>query len=108
MLATLIRLRGHRVFTARDGVQALAQVKAVVPDAAVLDLEMPRLSGFDAAAIIASAYPACVLNSFTGHEKAAVLAKARQTGFSHIVGKRSIEDLLSVLARLSTGRVGGA
>ena len=60
MLATLIRLQGHRVFTARDGVQALAQVKAVGPDAAVLDLEMPRLSGFDAAAILAGAYPACV------------------------------------------------
>jgi len=30
-------------------------------------------------------------NAFTGHEKQAVSSKALQAGFSHVVGKRSIE-----------------
>jgi DNA-binding response OmpR family regulator len=37
---------GHQVFVARDGNQALAHVEANPPDLIVLDLMMPKRSGF--------------------------------------------------------------
>lgn len=41
-----IALEGHQVFVARDGNQALAHVEANPPDLIVLDLMMPKRSGF--------------------------------------------------------------
>jgi CheY-like chemotaxis protein len=40
---------GSTVDAAYDGLQALALVKAAVPDVVIMDLEMPRLGGEDAA-----------------------------------------------------------
>ena len=38
---------GHRTERARDGEQAVAKVNEVEPDLCVLDVMMPRLSGFE-------------------------------------------------------------
>ena len=43
---------GYRVREARDGREALAQVKRERPDLLVLDVMMPELSGFDVAAVL--------------------------------------------------------
>lgn len=43
---------GYRVCEARDGREALAQVKRERPDLIVLDVMMPELSGFDVAAVL--------------------------------------------------------
>jgi DNA-binding response OmpR family regulator len=42
-----VRAAGHKVFIAFDGEQALAAVRAHSPDVLVLDLMMPKLSGFE-------------------------------------------------------------
>ena len=49
LLESLLRgLDGVEVVGAcRDGAEALATIRDVRPDLAVLDIEMPRLSGFD-------------------------------------------------------------
>lgn len=39
---------GYRVLTARDGLEALEQVRAARPACIILDLKMPRLGGFEA------------------------------------------------------------
>jgi PAS domain S-box-containing protein len=46
-LAELLRLEGHEVHIAYDGVEALATFARVDPDAALLDIGMPNLSGLD-------------------------------------------------------------
>ena len=48
-LAMLLRLRGHEVRTAHDGHDALAMAAESRPDAAVIDLGMPGLTGLDVA-----------------------------------------------------------
>jgi PAS domain S-box-containing protein len=48
-LAEILRLQGHEVFTANDGVEAVEQTHAQNPDAILLDLGMPRLDGIEAA-----------------------------------------------------------
>ena len=44
----LLKQRGHEVHTAEDGAAALAIVAEVVPDLVLLDVMMPRASGYDA------------------------------------------------------------
>ena len=43
-----LQAEGYRVLTARDGVEALERARAARPGCIILDLKMPRLSGFDA------------------------------------------------------------
>jgi chemosensory pili system protein ChpA (sensor histidine kinase/response regulator) len=43
----LLAREGYHVVTARDGVDAVEQLGSLVPDAMVIDIEMPRMDGFD-------------------------------------------------------------
>ena len=38
---------GYQVLTAKDGVDALEQMLDVIPDVLLVDIEMPRMDGFD-------------------------------------------------------------
>lgn len=49
ILAELLRLDGHNVHTASDGVQALALAERLRPDVLVLDIGMPGLNGYQVA-----------------------------------------------------------
>ena len=43
----LLSREGYHVLTAKDGVDALEQLLEVVPDVMLVDIEMPRMDGFD-------------------------------------------------------------
>ncbi len=43
----LLVREGYRVITAKDGVEALEQLVDFVPDVMLVDIEMPRMDGFD-------------------------------------------------------------
>jgi CheY-like chemotaxis protein len=47
-LAMLLRVMGHEVRTAYDGVQAVEAADELRPDVGLLDIGMPRLNGYDA------------------------------------------------------------
>ena len=44
---TRLSMHGYDIRTARDGVEALAQVKAEPPDLIVLDIMMPKMDGIE-------------------------------------------------------------
>ena len=44
-IALLLELKGYRVETARDGIQALRMLDRVHPSVVLLDMQMPRLDG---------------------------------------------------------------
>lgn len=46
-LEFLMKREGHQVLVARDGAQALEMIRAERPDLVLLDVMMPRLSGFE-------------------------------------------------------------
>ncbi|MFL6285111.1 MAG: response regulator [Pyrinomonadaceae bacterium] len=46
MMSTLLKMRGYRVFEARDGQETLQVAKEVRPDIVLMDLQLPRLNGF--------------------------------------------------------------
>jgi chemosensory pili system protein ChpA (sensor histidine kinase/response regulator) len=43
----LLAREGYNVLTAKDGVDAMEQLQEVVPDVMLVDIEMPRMDGFD-------------------------------------------------------------
>jgi chemosensory pili system protein ChpA (sensor histidine kinase/response regulator) len=47
VVSRLMENQGWRVRTARDGLDALEQVRAERPDLIVLDIEMPRMNGYE-------------------------------------------------------------
>ena len=46
-LEFLLHREGYRVLVARDGVEALAAIRAERPDLVLLDVMMPRMDGFE-------------------------------------------------------------
>ena len=51
-LALILRLSGHDVRTAHDGLEALDVAPAFLPQVVMLDLGMPNLNGYETAARI--------------------------------------------------------
>lgn len=47
MLKDYLELTGYRVFTAQDGVDAIVQARHVKPDLILMDVQMPRMDGFE-------------------------------------------------------------
>lgn len=47
VVVKIMEARGHVVTTAHDGVEALDRVAADPPDVVVLDLNLPRLDGYE-------------------------------------------------------------
>lgn len=94
--ALYLRSLGYRVSTASDGEDALAQAQRLLPDLIVLDLELPRVSGFDVARQL-RANPATQfipLIAATGYSHTRQLDRAHEVGFDRVVTKPCDPDAL--------------
>jgi len=89
---------GYRVSTANDGAAAIAQAERLLPDLIVLDLELPRVSGFDVAKHLRAnpATRSIPLIAATGYSHFRQLDRAREAGFDQIVVKPCDPDALVV------------
>jgi signal transduction histidine kinase/CheY-like chemotaxis protein len=47
MLKDYLELAGYKVFTAQDGVDGIVQARHVKPDLILMDVQMPRMNGFE-------------------------------------------------------------
>ena len=86
----LLNRNGIDVFTARDGVEALSLLKERRPDVLLLDIEMPRMDGFELAATIRKDdglkdLPIIMITSRTGkkHSDYAADRKSTRLNSSH-------------------------
>ena len=84
-----LRASGYDVVTAENGLDAVARAHFYLPDLIVLDLELPGISGFEAAVQLrASEETAEIpLIAATGYSHERQLDKARDSGFDSIVIK---------------------
>ena len=96
---------GYRVSTAGDGESAIAQAERLLPDLIVLDLELPRLSGFEVAEHLRANPDTQLipLIAATGYSHEKQLDRARAAGFDRIVVKpcdpdRLVEEIERLLA----------
>ncbi len=102
----LLERRGIRVLTAKDGVEALGQLQDYKPDAMLLDIEMPRMDGYELAGHMKNDshlrdIPIIVITSRTGEKHR---ARADQIGIEHYLGKPYQEaELLEAIQSVVTG-----
>jgi chemosensory pili system protein ChpA (sensor histidine kinase/response regulator) len=87
---------GFRVITAKDGAEALQVLQDQIPDLMLLDIEMPRMDGFEVAKNIRSSsrlkgLPIIMITSRTGDKHR---ERAFSLGVNKYMGKPYQEDLL--------------
>ena len=104
-LAELLRLEGYEVHVAYDGVEALAIFSRVNPDAALLDVGMPRMSGLELVRAIRQ-HPAgrrATLIALTGWGQEQDRRLALEAGFDHHLTKPMLPEVIRDL--IQVGRV---
>jgi chemosensory pili system protein ChpA (sensor histidine kinase/response regulator) len=94
----LLERNGFRVLTAKDGVDAMGQLQEMVPDMMLLDIEMPRMDGFELATHMRNDdrlrhVPIIMITSRTGDKHR---DRARQIGVNNYLGKPYQENDLLV------------
>ncbi len=87
---------------ASDGEEAVAAVKKFNPDVVVLDLEMPKMSGVEAAKIIKLKYPQTKILILSGFENEKYVTQILKSGAGGYVvknvGKDELADAIRIVA----------
>ena len=102
-LAALLQGEGYEVRACYDGREALEQASAFQPHAVILDIRMPRLTGYEVARDFKreSRGTAPALIALTGATGESAELRARMAGFDHYVAKPAdAATLLELLSRL--------
>ena len=101
----LLARQGYEVASARDGVEAMTKLSEQKPDIMLLDIEMPRMDGFEVASAVRNTpelkdLPIIMITSRTGekHRK-----RAFSLGVNEYIGKPFQEaPLLAAIEKLTT------
>jgi len=102
----LLQRYNYNVVTAKDGVDALAQLEDVKPDVMLLDVEMPRMDGFELATHMQnedlySKIPIIMITSRTGEKHR---DRALEIGVTKYMGKPyQEEELIGNIQRAIAG-----
>jgi signal transduction histidine kinase len=102
-LATLLRMRGHEVYSAPNGALALETAVRHIPEVALLDIGMPLLDGYEVARRIRAQEwgKAVTLVALTGWGQESDRRRSQEAGFdTHLVKPLDLEKLTALLARL--------
>jgi chemosensory pili system protein ChpA (sensor histidine kinase/response regulator) len=101
----VLRRQGYRVLTAKDGIEALKSMQDEIPAVILLDIEMPRMDGFEVATRVRASQvlkdiPIVMITSRTGDKHR---QRAMELGVDHYMGKPYQEEhLLETLNQLLT------
>ena len=98
-LARALEARGHTVHVAYDGAEAVAMAIAFRPEIALLDLGMPKISGFDVCRQIRSTDwgGSVLIIAQTGWGQEQDRSRTREAGFDHHLVKPLDLEALSAL-----------
>ena len=101
MLAELLSTYGHRVDVAHDAREALKRLEQVTPDAALLDIGLPVMDGYELAQAVRSRLPMIKLVALTGYGQANDRERSRAAGFdAHLVKPVTIANVTRTLEEL--------
>jgi chemosensory pili system protein ChpA (sensor histidine kinase/response regulator) len=92
----LLERHGYQVIQAKDGVDAMSKLEDVHPDLMLLDIEMPRMDGFEVATLVRhnprlSYLPIIMITSRTGEKHR---ERAYSVGVNGYMGKPFQEQIL--------------
>ncbi len=87
--ARLLKRQGLEIFTAKDGVDAIAQLQEQIPDLMLLDVEMPHMDGYELATQMRNSrewkhIPIIMITSRTGTKHR---DRAEKIGINRYLGK---------------------
>ena len=103
----LLAREGYEVIVAKDGVEAMEKLRDVIPDVMLVDIEMPRMDGFDLTRNVRAdrrlaTVPIIIITSRSAEKHQNY---AKEIGASAFLGKPYQEDdLLGQIAGLITAR----
>ena len=89
MLRALLQAKGYLVFEARDGKEAIETIEEVHPHAALVDLGLPVLNGFEVARQLRNnpVLNDVLLVALSGYGSSSDVEAARAAGFNHHLTK---------------------
>jgi DNA-binding NarL/FixJ family response regulator len=90
------------VASAEDGVEAVALAARLEPEAAVIDLHMPKLDGIGTIARLRRNHPTMCLIALTGDDDREVHTAAERAGADAVLGKGELVGAL--IDRLTSAR----
>lgn len=108
MLSALLELNGHQTATAHNGLDAVTAATRARYDAVVLDLSMPHMDGFEAAALLRQLEPAPRLIACTAQDDAESRRRTAALGFSAHLVKPVPIDLVEAALIQPAGRAEAA
>jgi DNA-binding NarL/FixJ family response regulator len=98
-VSRFLESKGVRVSQARDGEEALATIRAIQPDVAIVDVAMAPVSGIDVAREVADMSPGTKVILYTGHNDRGLLDRALEAGARGFVLKEGTLDSLEEAVR---------
>jgi CheY-like chemotaxis protein len=102
-LSTLLEIEGHEVRAVHGGQEALDAAREFRPDVVLLDIGMPKITGYEAARRLRLRYgnDCPVLIAITGWKQASDKILASLAGFDHHVAKPyEPAQLIALLSKL--------
>ena len=104
-VSRLIKNQGWNVSMATDGVDAVEKIDGIGPDIIILDIEMPRMNGFEFMGVLRSSdkyreIPVVMLTSRISDKHR---LKAEELGVNHYMSKPYQEDEFLGVIRETTG-----
>ncbi len=99
-LGALLEKAGYQVRVAYTGEQGLTSVAEARPDAVILDIAMPSMSGYDVARILRKSYGDDLkLIALTAWDDTWTLERAKAAGFNaHLTKPAQLSDLKRLLS----------
>jgi hemolysin D len=94
------------VGTATDGDQAISQVQLLQPDVVLMDIEMPRKNGLEAAAEIRQRFPGIRMVMLTSSDDVDSVRESLRSGVSGYLMKQNIDaEMVNLIRSVQKGHV---
>lgn len=102
LFTQFLKMKGYRVFEAKDGQEAMDVVRHQAFDLVIMDVKMPRLGGIDALQQIRSASPATKVLFITGFGLTDEIEAVLQEGSVECIRKPfTFEQLITTVQRIT-------
>jgi CheY-like chemotaxis protein len=108
-VAALLELQGHRPALLHDGLGVLEAARSFVPDVIVMDLGLPGINGYEAAALVRQerSLDGILLVALTGWSTEAHRRASIDAGFDmHLTKPVTYRALFDTLSKAETYRMG--
>ncbi len=109
MYAAYLQFSGYRVAEAANGVEAVEQAQALMPDIILMDLALPKMDGWEATRLLKKDERTrdIPIVALTGHALAGHAEGARQAGCDAFITKPCLPDaLVAEIKRVLSARSG--